>query len=160
MPKLERHDPDWNDTAPTQVVVERRIDATAEAIWAELADHESWPEWFDNLSDVEVTGAASGVGAQRRVTVKGAGPFDEIFNTWDENAAFGFTVVETRVPVFAALNELVTLTPADDGVLVRYQQAIELKRWVSPLARFVTPRLRSSLEDALEALAGRVESGD
>ena len=160
MAKLARNGADWNDTAPVQVIVEREIAASADAVWAELADHERWPEWFPTLAKVEVTGAASGVGAERRVHVKGAGAFEEIFYAWDENEAFGFTILETRLPLFAALNELITLTATDDGVLVRYQQAIEPKGWATPLVKLATKRLHGSLAEALDGLAARVGAGD
>lgn len=155
MVALRRRPVDWNDDAPFQVVVERDIAADADAVWKVLADHERWPEWFPGLREVRVTGEPAGVGAQRRVHVKGAGPFDEVFNAWEPGRRFGFSIVEMRVPLFHAVNELITITPADDGVRVRYQQAFEPRGWAAPLLRLADSRLRTGLTDGLDGLARR-----
>ena len=96
MATLQRRPREWNDTAPLRIESTRDIDASAADVFAVLADHERWPEWFEALSEVEVTGAASGVGAQRRVKLKPSGVFDEEFYAWDEGREFGFSIVEPR----------------------------------------------------------------
>ena len=101
MPTLEQRPLEWNETAPVVIKAGRDVDASPAAVFAVLADHERWPEWFHALRDVEVTGAPSGVGAQRRVRLKPSGTFDEVFNAWDEGRAFGFSIVKAPLPLLS-----------------------------------------------------------
>ena len=159
MAELERKPLEWMDEAPIQVSSEREISADAGSIWAILADHETWPQWFGSLSKVEVTGEATGVGAQRRVFVKGLGAFDEVFLAWEPGAAFGFSVTHMSRPVFSALNELITLEVlGEDRVRVTYRQALEPKRWAAPLFKIAAKRnMPKALAKGLDGLAERAE---
>ena len=59
------HPPEWIDNAPVTVERSVEIAANPEQVWAHVADHETWPEWFGAISKVEVTGEPSGVGGAR-----------------------------------------------------------------------------------------------
>lgn len=153
MPKLQPRSTEWMETAPVRVSASRVINADADSIFAVLVDHERWPEWFDGLTDVQVTGAPAGIGATRRVRVKGLGALDEEFIAWEPGRAFGFTVLAMDRPVFRSLTELVTLEPEDDGVRVTYAQAFDPRRWISPVFGLMAKsRIPKALAEALEGL--------
>ena len=50
--------PAWIASAPIRTAASVEIAAPPEAVWAMLADHASWPQWFPLLDRVEVTGIA------------------------------------------------------------------------------------------------------
>jgi uncharacterized protein YndB with AHSA1/START domain len=163
MATLDVRPGEWNDEAPVRIEVSRSIDASAEAVFAVLADHERWPEWFASLSKVEVTGAPSGVGARRRVHLRPTGVFDEEFYAWEEGRVFGFSVVKASAPLLRAANEIITIDEADDaeqgiGVVVTYVQALEPTRWIAPFLGLARRRLETALAEGLDQLAARVES--
>jgi uncharacterized protein YndB with AHSA1/START domain len=159
MGALERRSLEWMDDAPVRVSVTRHIDASAADVFAVLADHETWPEWFGSLESVEVTGAASGVGAERRVMVKGLGGFDEEFIAWEPGEAFGFAVLAMDRPIMKALNELVTIEPDGDGVSVTYIQAFDPKWWLLPVWKLAAKTsLPRAVGKGLDGLAERVTS--
>ena len=126
---------DWIDDAPVQVSVARDIAATPDEVWAIVAQHEAWPDWFPSVEAVDVVGMAEGVGGERRVTVKGLGVLDEEFNAWEPGHRFGFTVVSMSRPSLASLNELITIEPSTVGSLVTYQQGFHPKWWISPIIK-------------------------
>lgn len=156
MQNLERKPLDWMDNAPMRVSVSRSIGASPDAVFAVLADHESWPDWFAGLTKAEVTGAASGVGAKRTVVARGLGRIDEEFISWEPGASFGFSVVAMRRPVFKTLNELLTIEPTTEGATVTYTQAFEPKTWAQPVVALAAKGpIPKALRGALEGLAER-----
>lgn len=159
MAEITRRPMEWMDEAPLRVVESRRIAASADEVFAVLADHEAWPEWFAGLTRVEVTGAAEGVGAERRVHVRGLGAFDEEFLVWEPGRAFGFSVLAMARPVFRTLNELITIEPDGGEVRVTYTQAFDPKPWISPIMRLsARTTLPRALRRGLDGLAARVEA--
>lgn len=157
MPKLQPQTVEWMDTAPIHVAVSRVMKANADSVFTVLADHVRWPEWFDGLNDVQVTGAPAGVGATRRVRVKGLGSLDEQFIAWEPGRSFGFTVVAMDRPVLKSLTELVTLEPEDDSVRVTYAQGFDPRRWSAPIFGLMAKRrIPKALAEALEGLERQV----
>jgi hypothetical protein len=155
---LERKPLAWMDDAPIRVSVDRVIRASPEAIFAVLADHESWPDWFGGLVKAEVTGPATGVGATRSVEARGLGRLDEEFISWEPGASFGFSVVAMSRPIFKTLNELVTIEPTAEGAIVTYAQAFEPKAWARPLIKLAARGpFPKALRGALDGLAERAE---
>src|SRR5690606_37301528 len=78
---------DYADRAP--VVIERVgvIDGTSAEVWAVLADHPRWPNWFPAVKAAEATSdPPRGVGSTRRVTIPAGITVDERFIAWDEPA--------------------------------------------------------------------------
>jgi uncharacterized protein YndB with AHSA1/START domain len=155
--------PDWIDNAPVTVERSVEIEATREQVWAYIADHEAWPDWFGAISKVEVTGEPSGVGGARRVTIGKAPPVDEIFTAWDENERFAFAIVGSKLPFLGALAESVEIdaievASGETGSRVTYRQGIELKRGFGWLAARASNRLGGQLSKALEQLRIQVES--
>ncbi len=154
---LERQPLEWIDEAPVRVSVSRRMAVGADAVFVVIADHETWPEWFDGVEEVRVTGAAEGVGGQRQVVVRGLGVFDEEFLAWEPGRRFGFAVTHMTRPVFRTLNELVTLEPDGDATVVTYTQGYAPAPWAWPLlwpvARWRLPKVLAGALAALEEQA-------
>jgi uncharacterized protein YndB with AHSA1/START domain len=150
--------PDWIDTAPIRIESTRVIAAEPDLVWAVIADHRSWTEWFAGVRRVEVTGAAEGVGGQRRVTISGGLRFDEVFTAWEPGSHFAFTVGGMRPPLMVSMAESVRLEPVEDGTSVSYRQGWEPRRAVDWLWRRSRARIQTSLDAALDGLAGRVET--
>lgn len=153
---MTHRDRDWIAEAPLQIEVSRTIDAPVETVWARIADHESWPEWFTELTRVEITGEASGIGGRRDVAL-GPITIKERFTAWEPDAQFAFTLTEGP-PNLAAVAESVTLEPTDGGCTVTYRQGMEARRfagWTLPLLR---RRMEPGLRDALDRLADLCES--
>jgi hypothetical protein len=156
MAQLPVRQPDWIDTAPIVVGQERRVLAPASAVWKHIADHESWPEWFEGLKQIEVTGEAEGVGGQRVATVPGA-KVGEVFTAWEPDRQFAFAVV-SGPPVLAAMAESVVIEATDSGCIVTYTMGIEPARGFGWLMRLGRKRISKMVAKALDALAVRAEA--
>jgi hypothetical protein len=153
------HPPEWIDSAPIVVDESVVIDAPPSAVWAEIADHESWPEWFETLNRVEPGPTSTGVGATRRVS---AGPLvlDEEFTAWDENEHFAFAVTHSKLPILGALIESVRLSPENDGAACRvnYRQGVQGRSGFGWAMKALWSRAAKDLPVALQNLKQRVES--
>lgn len=144
---------EWIEQAPHRCSASKELGATTAQVWEVLADHKSWPEWFDAVSEVTVTGPASGVGARRRVRLPGL-VIDEEFVAWDVGERFAFTAMALSRGLFDSINERVTLDDLGDGrSRITYVQAFAPKRWLPFSA--VEGRFRKGLEGALDNLATR-----
>ena len=86
---------DWIDDAPVRVEARADSAASPEDVFAILADHEQWPQWFPSVRKVTVLGKAEGVGARRRVSIPGAS-VDEEFIAWRyrNHPRFRYTVLD------------------------------------------------------------------
>ncbi len=159
MPQHPVHPPEWIDSAPIVVDESIDIDAPPSAVWAEIADHASWPEWFEPLDRVEPGPTATGVGGTRRVIAQRL-PIDEEFTAWDENEHFAFAATASKLPILGALAESVRLEPLDDGAACRvtYRQGVEGRTGVGWLMKIVWSRAAVAVPVALAALKQRVES--
>ncbi len=153
---MTHREPDWIAEAPLRIEVSRTIAASPAAVWAHIADHEGWTEWFTEITQVEVAGERAGVGGRRNVAL-GPVRVREVFTAWEPEAQFAFTLVEGP-PNLASVAESVTLAPTDDGCTITYTQGFEARRfagWTLPvLRRRMEPAVRNAL-DRLAALAER-----
>ena len=161
MTRITRRPAEWTLSAPVVARASREIAASPSAVFDVLADHESWPNWFRAVKRVEVTaGDGAGVGARRRVTLRGGARFDEEFVTWAPAAAFGFTVYAMRPRALRSLNELVTLEDLGGGrCRVTYHQGFDPRPWsawlVRLLARWIMPKALHSGLAGLERVSRR-----
>lgn len=153
---------EWIDQAPVRATRTRRIEAPVTTVWAAIANHTGWADWFGPITRVEPGDPAEGVGGTRRVIV-GKVEVDEEFTAWDppesdqSPARFAFTVVASTGPGLRSMNEDVRLTPAgDDATTVSYTMALDPKgaRILRPV---LEPVLRKALDKALAGLAAHVE---
>ena len=126
MPSHPVQPPEWIEAAPIRVEESVDIAATAEAVWGHIADHERWPTWFEDIDKVEITGMATGVGGNRRVTAKRL-PIDEEFTVWKENEEFAFAVIGTKLPFLSTMAESVRLEPSDGVCRVVYRQGLHAR---------------------------------
>jgi len=146
---------DWIDVAPTRVEARAESTAAPAAVFSVLADHETWPEWFPSVKKVEVTGAAAGVGARRRVFVPGA-RVDEEFIVWEPGERWTFTGLDARPRFTRSLIEDCILEPRPSGgTAITYTMYLDLPRLVRPFASVLAGRIRANNTRALENLAAR-----
>lgn len=157
MKPTETRDLAWADQAPLIVRGTATSAAPPSAVFAVLADHERWPEWFGAVRRVEVLGPATGVGARRRVHIPGA-RFEEVFLAWDEGERWSFTVTGARPRIFRALVEDCRLRPAGDGTAIEYRMCFEPYAWSAPVMRLVAGQMRRQLQASVDALAQRAAS--
>lgn len=153
---------EWIDHAPVRATRTRRIEAPPTTVWAAIADHEGWAEWFGPITRVVPGATSEGVGGTRTVVV-GKVEVDEEFIAWEpaetaeSSARFAFTVVASSGPGLRSMNEDVRLTPAgENATTVSYTMALDPKgaRLVRPV---LEPVLRKALDKALAGLAAHVE---
>ena len=157
MPTHPVQPPEWIDSAPIRIQHTIDIDAPPAAVWAVIADHEHWPEWFTAIDSVVVTAGATGVGGGRRVTVKKIG-LAETFTAWDENEHFAFAVVDSKIPILATMAESVRIEATDRGSRVDYRQGLQAKRGFGKVLEVMWKPAAKGLQEALANLKARVES--
>ena len=115
MSTLAKETIDWLTRAPLRVEARAESAASPDAVFAVLADHEHWPEWFPRVREVTVLGEQrEGVGARRRVALRGM-TVDEEFIAWDPGKRWAFTGYESRPRFTRALVEDCVLTPLPGG---------------------------------------------
>lgn len=153
---MREREPGWIAEAPLQTGAQRTIAAPPDAVWAVIADHTGWPDWFPALKSVAVTGEPTGVGGRRRVSIPGM-RFDEVFTAWEPGRLFAFTVVATRPPLLTAMAESVALTDTGDGsTTVVYRQGFEPRRGMGWFWRRNQLQMQASVEAGLAGLATAV----
>jgi hypothetical protein len=146
---------DWIDHAPLRVAASAESTASPDKVFAVLADHERWPEWFPSLRKVTVLGQREGVGARRRVALRGM-TVDEEFIVWDPGARWTFTGYEARPRFTRSLVEDCVLTPLSNG-----GTAISYTMYMDPVGvmGFVINRsvlmMRKNNTKAMQNLAAR-----
>lgn len=159
MHELVHRDLAWIPNAPIVVEETVEIDAPPAQVFRHVADHEGWTAWFKGLNKVEVTGAATGVGGQRRVTV-GKIVIDEEFIGWEDDRLFAFTLTAISRHLVSSMAESVRVEPlANDRSRVTYTMGLEPRpRW-GAFTRLATRSLRRNLQRALGRLAEISTSG-
>ena len=148
----------WIDHAPIHLEARRTTTAAPEAVFAVLADHERWPEWFAGVQRVTVLGPAEGVGARRRVQVPGL-TVDEEFIAWDVGRRWAFTGTAARPGLLRSLVEDCRLERrSDGGTDVAYAMHLDAPRLLRPLLRAGGRVVQRNIATALDALAARAEA--
>jgi uncharacterized protein YndB with AHSA1/START domain len=145
----------WIGGAPVKIVETIEIDASADAVWAIIIDHERWPLWFDALESVTKTNDINDVGGTRQVSMRGM-TVDEEFLEWEPGRRFGFTVTHMNRRLLESLNERVEIEPlGDDRCRVTYTQGFAPVWWVSPVFAVAKGQLAKSLREGLAGLAAQ-----
>lgn len=158
MATSERQTLAWADTAPIRAQGSARSSASPEAVFAVLADHARWPEWFPNVKKVDVMGPAEGVGARRRVHIPGVA-VEEEFIAWEPGKLFAFTATAVKPGVFRALVEHCRIEPtADGGSDITWTMAIGPSPLLAPLLKIARGQLSKNVGLGMVALARRAES--
>jgi len=146
--------PEWIHSAPFQASATRTIEATPDEVFAALADHETWPEWFKSVVKVERFGDQhEGVGSNRRVFINKRISIDEEFNVWEPGERWGFVVLAASIGGLKSMVELVTIDDLGDGKSsVTYKMGIEGKIPLSLLLKVAGGPMKKNLEKALDNL--------
>ena len=146
---------DWTDDAPVRVEARAESTASPDDVFAVLADHERWPEWFPSVRKVTVLGPAEGVGARRRVTIPGAF-VDEEFIAWEPGVRWAFTGFAARPRFTKSLVEDCRLEPlASGGTRISYAMYLDPPAVLKPLMKLAVRQMRKNNTRALENLASR-----
>ena len=146
---------EWIDTAPVRVSRSRRIAQPPAVVWAAIADHARWTEWFPRIVEVTPGAVADTVGGTRTVDL-GPAAVEEEFLAWEPARHFAFTVTSSTKPGLRSMVEDIRLTPdGDQACTVTYTMAIEPVggKLLRPV---VAPIFRKAITDGLAGLARHV----
>ena len=122
---------------PVRIVHTVELGASAADVFAVLADHERWPEWFGGMRRARIDGPASGVGALRTVWVPPA-RVQERFSAWDPGERLTLHVVSSSLPGLRAMTEdwrLEAIDPAHTRLIL--EVGAEPVRWLRPVGAVV-----------------------
>ncbi|MEO8841559.1 MAG: SRPBCC family protein [Kofleriaceae bacterium] len=114
--------------------------ATPDAVFAELGDPSLWSAML--YHSVWKTGATSGVGAEREVSVHGFGTFRERMLAWVPGERIAFTMIGTTSPLVARMAEDLIIEPLEDGV--RYHWNVVVTPTL--LGRLIQPAIGAILK--------------
>lgn len=154
---LRKRDDSWIEDAPEKCSATRMVAASPDAIWAVVADHESWPEWFDAVQKVTVTDGAEGVGAERIVRLPGL-VIDEEIVAWDVGERFAYRATGFSRGAFESLNGRVTIEDLGDGrSRVTYNQGFAPVWWFRLPFKLAHGKLEKNLRGALDGLAAKAD---
>lgn len=146
---------EWIEFAPIRVVATAASSASPGDVFAVLADHERWPEWFPGLRKVTVLGAATGVGARRRVALRGA-TVDEEFIVWEPGVRWSFTGTAASPRFTKSLVEDCLLDErASGGTVITYTMYLDPPAALRPIIKALTGRIAANTNRAMCNLALR-----
>lgn len=147
---------DWIDSAPVRASRSRRIAQPPTVVWAAIADHAGWTDWFPRLVSVTPGATADAVGGTRTVDL-GAAAVEEEFLAWEPERHFAFTVTASTKPGLRSMVEDIRLTPdGDTATTVTYTMGIDPVggKLLRPVA---APFFRKVIGDGLAGLARHVQ---
>jgi ribosome-associated toxin RatA of RatAB toxin-antitoxin module len=160
MATTRRETLEWSETAPIRVQGTAATTASPEAVFAVLADHARWPEWFPKVKAVEILGPAEGVGARRRVKIPGLA-VDEEFIAWEPGKLFAFTATAAKPGAFKALVEHCRIKPSERGGCdVTWTMTFEPHPLAAPVMKLARRSLEANLGTAMANLARRAEASE
>lgn len=155
MAALVKRSIEWVESAPIRIEATSESTASPTDVFAVLADHEHWPEWFPSVRKVTVLGVAAGVGATRRVAIPGA-TVDEEFIVWEPGVRWTFTGIAARPRFTTSLVEDCRLRElASGGTAITYTMYLDPPGVLAPLVRAFAGRLKANNSRAMANLAGR-----
>jgi hypothetical protein len=155
MAELTKQTIDWIKDAPLRVEAKADSTAAPDKVFAILADHERWPEWFPSVKKVTVLGPAEGVGARRRVAIPGS-TVDEEFIVWEPGARWSFTGFDATPRFTRSLVEDCILTPLPDGgTAISYTMYLDPAGPMGFFMKLAKGRLVKNNTKAMQNLAER-----
>lgn len=130
------------ESAPLLIHTSIDLPATPEAVFAALAEPATWLEWFPLMTRAEwTTTDTQAVGAERAVSIRLFGHFNERFVAWDvpngDAARFAFMMTATSSPLANAIAEDYRLTRTATGTRLDWTFASDM----TPLGRVMRPVL-------------------
>jgi uncharacterized protein YndB with AHSA1/START domain len=149
---------DWIDQAPFSFSGSAMTKASPDAVFAVLADHERWPEWFPVITKTVILGEQrEGVGTRRLTNIPG-GSIEERILAWDVGRRFAFTATAVHPAVVHALLDDCRIEPMQSGARVTYNVYLDPAGMVLPLLELMKGLLASELNKGMQALAARAEA--
>jgi hypothetical protein len=157
MGKAEQKTLNWIDQAPFSFSGSAMTKASPDAVFAVLADHERWPEWFPVITKTVVLGEQrEGVGTRRLTTIPG-GSIEELILAWDVGRRFAFTATAVHPAIVHALLDDCRIEPMESGARVTYNVYLDPAGMVHSLLDLMKGLLGSELTKGMQALAARAE---
>jgi len=146
---------DWISHAPASAHGSSTSTAPPEAVFAVLADHAGWVEWFPNVKRVDVLRPATGVGARRRVKIPMV-TVEEEFIAWEPGVRWTFTATATSPAWTRSLIEDCRLTPRPDGGTdIDYTMYFDPVGPIGWMMKRSVGRISSAIQHGMENLATR-----
>jgi polyketide cyclase/dehydrase/lipid transport protein len=133
------------DTAPFRMVHSAVLPGSPDAVFAQLAAPERWVGVFPMMTKAAWSSAQIAcVGAERRVTLRMLGRFEERFLVWEPGKRFAFTMIASSSPLTTQMAEDYRLTR--EGADTRLEWIVGavptlLGRAGTPALRLVTRQL-------------------
>jgi len=154
---VEPKDLEWIERAPFSVVGSATTTASPEAVFAVLADHERWPEWFPIITKTVVVGTArEGVGLRRETSIPG-GRLDELFLAWDPGKRLAFTCTAIKPGIWHALLDDCHIERVGDRTQITYITYLDPAASVLPIMKLMKGLLDEQFDKGMRALAARAE---
>jgi uncharacterized protein YndB with AHSA1/START domain len=149
---------DWIERAPFSFSGSATTTASPEAVFAVLADHERWPEWFPLLKKTVVIGPIrEGVGIRRVTTLPGA-KLDELFIAWDPGERLAFTMTAVSPRITHAFVDDCRIERAGSGSHITYTSYLDPVAPLLPIMKVLKGLLGKQLDKGMRALAARAEA--
>jgi carbon monoxide dehydrogenase subunit G len=157
MGTVEQKDLNWIERAPVSFSGSATTTASPGAVFAILADHERWPEWFPVIKKTVVLGPArEGVGMRRLTTLPG-GKVEELIIAWDPGERWAFTGTAVSPAIVHALVEDCRIEPAGSGTRVNYTMYLDPVAPLRPFMKLIKGLMGKQLDKGMRALAARAE---
>ena len=132
--------------------------ASPDAVFAVLADHERWPDWFPVITKTVVLGEQrEGVGTRRLTNIPG-GSIEEVILAWDPGRRFAFTATAVHPAIVHALVDDCRIEPVQSSTRVTYSVYLDPAGMVHPLLDLMKGLLVSELNKGMQALVVRAEA--
>jgi len=143
--------------------VQRRMHASADAIWAVFADFPNLAEVWSGLRDSQAIGEqTSGVGARRLVKLKPIGSLTETVTTWDDGRTMATRNQPSASVPMKEAEATLSIEPNGDGALVSFDYRYvpsggPVGKVTGPLIdRMLTAEFEDMLAAAEQAVQGDV----
>ncbi|HSH01780.1 MAG TPA: SRPBCC family protein [Anaerolineae bacterium] len=146
------------ESAPITIKVEQALGASADKVFAILADTAQWPLWFPNMEEATYTSSSPyGAGSTRMVKV-GLMGIDERIVAWEEGRRYSFRFEAVSLPIFRAFCEDYQLELIDEQrCRLQIQAGYEVNGLLKTAGFTMRPRFQRVFQEAALALAKYVE---
>jgi uncharacterized protein YndB with AHSA1/START domain len=112
--------------------IERDVDASAEQLWAAVADPASWPEWTASMTSVELLDGRLETGARARVVQPGLPPSRWTVTEFVPGESFVWTTTSGGVTTVGS-----HVVRARDGGRSRIELGLDMRGLLAPVLNLV-----------------------
>lgn len=157
MRNLTAADPTFLDDARHRVEVRHVVHAPPSDVWACLADHANWNDWYPEMTDCS-SAEPGRLGAERSITL---GPLRAVerWVIWEPPERLGFAVVHMNLPLAKRVIEVLTITPdpsANTRTVVDYTGCLQPTLLTLLAVRRTKHQMSTSWSAALSSLSGHL----